>query len=95
MKEKITINDIDRLSHLSKLKFTQEEKEKLVGEVNGIINMLNQCDDVKIDGAIDTQMQKLSSLREDNVKEDMNTHDVFVNSNNCNNGYFVVPKVVD
>ena len=95
MKEKITINDIDRLGELSKLNFTQEEKEKLVTEVTGIIEMLNQIDDVKIDSQVEVQTQKINQLRDDEFKEDMLPNDVFLNSNNCNNGYFVVPKVVD
>ena len=93
--EKITINDIDRLAELSKLNFTHEEKEQLVVEVDGIIKMLNQCDDVEIDGEFNSTLQKLSSLRDDLVKEDMTTNDVLINSQCANNGYFSLPKVVD
>ena len=95
MKEKITIDDIDRLSELSKLKFTHEEKEKLVTEVTGIIEMLNQIDQVKIDSQVEIQTQKINQLREDEPKEDMSSNEVFLNSNNCGNGYFVVPRVVE
>ena len=93
--EEITINDIDRLAELSKLNFTHEEKERLVTEVGGIIKMLNQCDDVEIDSTINSSLQKLSDLREDSVKEDMPINDVFIDTKCANNGYFVLPKVVD
>ena len=95
MKETITINEIDRLSDLSKLEFSSEDKEILLKEVNGIIDMLNECDDVKIDETVELSSQGLRDLREDEIGKEMEVEDVFSATRYANNGYFVVPKVVD
>lgn len=95
MEEKITIDTIDYLSDLSKLKFTDDEKQILVCEVNGIIDMLSQCEDVIVseDGGHKTQM--LKDLRSDESSEEMETEDVFSATVYSKNGYFISPKVVD
>ena len=91
--------------HISKLGYyvlddgwngaTDEEKNILVHEVNGIIDMLSQCDDVDVfdDGEYKTQM--LNDLRNDESSEEMETEDVFSATIYSRNGYFVSPKVVD
>lgn len=95
MKETITINDIDKLCELSKLEFSDEDKHALLKEVNGIIEMLNQCDDVNIVNSSNTLVQNLRDLREDEVGQEMDVQDVFSVTNHANNGYFVIPKVVE
>ena len=95
MEKNITIEEIEKLAKLSKLQFSDDEKQTLIGEVDGIVKLLNGCDDVKIIDIQDKHAQGLCSLRSDEEKESMDVSDIFVNSNNCRNGYFVVPKVVE
>ena len=95
MKEKISIEDIDKLSELSKLQFTMEEKQVLVNEVDGIIDLLNQCASVEISEEYKVPVQKLSNLRIDEVEQGMDSQDVFSATDRCRGGYFVAPKVVD
>ena len=95
MEEKITIDTIDYLSDLSKLKFTDDEKNILVNEVNGIINLLSQCEEIEVDDDNGHKTQLLTDLRADDVRQEMSADDVFVSTQNAHNGYFVCPKVVD
>ena len=95
MKETVTIEEIDKLANLSKLSFTDEEKQVLVTQVNDIIEMLNGCDINDLEIARNNRTQKLRELREDIVEESMDKDDSMRNSADSRNGYFVVPKVVD
>ena len=95
MREKISIEDIDKLSSLSKLEFTDEEKMVLVEEVDGIIDLLNQCADVEIGEEFKARVQNLRELRNDEVIQGMDSKDVFSSTDRCHDGYFSVPKVVD
>ena len=95
MREKISVEDIDKLSCLSKLIFTDEEKQVLVNEVDGIIDLLNQCADVEIGEEYKTAVQSLRDLRNDEVVQGMDVKDVFSATDRCHDGYFSVPKVVD
>ena len=95
MENKITIETIDYLSDLSKLRFTDGEKEVLVREVNGIIDLLNECDEIDVDDNDLNKTQMLTDLRLDEVSPEMDIDDVFSATKNAKNGYFVSPKVVD
>ena len=95
MKEKITIEEIDKLANLSKLSFTDEEKQVLLTQVNDIIDMLKECENVNTDNVSTVRSQKLRDLRDDIAHEEMDIEDAMKNSPESKSGYFVVPKVVD
>lgn len=95
MKEKISIEEIEKLADLSKLRFNDEEMQVLVNQVSDIITMLKGCDDVSTSIMLDNKSQRLRDLREDEIQEEMDLNNVLLNAPSSKNGYFVVPKVVD
>ena len=95
-KEKITIELIDKLSDLSQLSFSEDEKELLIGEVSGIIEMLDKCDNVSVDdNTLLSREWRIADLRDDEIGESLDGADVFKNAPMTKNGYFGVPKVVE
>lgn len=95
-KEKITIELIDKLSDLSQLSFSEDEKELLIGEVSGIIEMLDKCDNVSVDdNTLLSREWCIADLRDDEIGESLDSADVFKNAPMTKNGYFGVPKVVE
>ena len=90
----ITIEEIERLAEMSALNFTPEEKEKLIGEVGGIVSMLDQCGEIKTD-AIEThrRFETLQGLREDKFIAGLDPNYIFNNAPSEDNCYFVVPEV--
>ena len=95
-KEKITIELIDKLSDLSQLSFSEDEKELLIGEVSGIIEMLDKCDNVSVDdNTLLSREWRIADLRDDEIGESLDSSDVFKNAPMTKNGYFGVPKVVE
>ena len=95
MKTEIDTQTIENLAELSKLRFSENEKEELKGQVQNIIELLDQLGTCECSQADYDKTQKISELREDNVEMSMSSEEVFLNSPNSSNGYFVVPKVVD
>ena len=95
-KENITIELIDKLSDLSQLSFSESEKEVLIGEVSGIIEMLDKCGNVSVDdNTLVLRECGIADLRADEVRESMSDADVFKNAPMTKNGYYGVPKVVE
>lgn len=94
-KEKITIKTIEKLSDLSKLDYSQEEKEELVGEVSGIIEMLDKCGDVEVSNTSSSKHATLADLREDIPAQSLADEEVFRNAHIHKNGYYGVPRVVE
>lgn len=94
MKE-INTEVIENLANLSKLRFSEPEKEELKGQVKDIIGLLDQLgtdEGTQIDYV---KTQKISDLRDDCAEIGFTQEEVFLNAPNSVNGYFVVPKVVD
>ena len=84
------------LAELGKLEFSDEELKTKAEEMTDIINLMDTVKEIDItyDALKDNHDVYLNDLREDVVKDSLETEKVLqnaVNSNNC----FVVPKVVE
>lgn len=87
---------VSYLSKLGKLTFTDEQLEKVAGEMTSIIEIMDTVKEVDIqyDAEADNKNVYLNDLREDISAPSMPTEKIIrnaVNSGNC----FVVPKVVE
>ena len=91
---KISIEDIEKLADMSGLIFSDEEKENMVDEVSGIIEMLNLCEKVSTDNKNTEAVLGLSDLRDDSITENF-ALDISINSPSKRKGCYIVPKVVD
>lgn len=94
-KEKITVATVDKLAHLSQLSLSAEERKRFVGEISGIVEMLDKCGEVKTGDVKENLSSTLSDLREDVVREGLSNADALKNAPVSKQGYFGVPKVVN
>ena len=95
MEEKITIEKIDKLAGLSMLFFTDEEKQHLLKEVNGIVEMLNKCGEFNVASVPNERRVKYTELREDEVQESLDIETTLEGVNSRIKDHFAVDKVVD
>ncbi|GIV27276.1 MAG: aspartyl/glutamyl-tRNA(Asn/Gln) amidotransferase subunit C [Bacteroidia bacterium] len=94
--KKIDENLIDQLAHLSRLEFSQEEKEKILSDLNRIldyIDQLNELDTENVEPLIYLSPNK-DILREDVVNENLKKEDALKNAPKKDSDYFRVPKVI-
>lgn len=87
---------VSYLSKLGKLSFTEQELEKVAGEMTSIIEIMDTVKeaDIQYDAEADNKNVYLNDLREDISQESMPSEKILqnaVSSDNC----FVVPKVVE
>ncbi|MBN8584524.1 MAG: Asp-tRNA(Asn)/Glu-tRNA(Gln) amidotransferase subunit GatC [Ignavibacteria bacterium] len=94
----VTIKDVEKIAKLAKLKFTEEEKIKLQGEMNevlGYIDTINQIpglDDVKpLENINDTE----NVFREDVSEVCLTKEEALKNAPEKTENFFKVPKVLD
>jgi aspartyl-tRNA(Asn)/glutamyl-tRNA(Gln) amidotransferase subunit C len=94
----VTIKDVEKIAKLSKLKFTEEEKTKLQGEMNevlGYIDTINQIpglDEVKpLENINDTE----NVYREDISEVCLTKEEALKNAPEKTENFFKVPKVLD
>jgi len=94
----VTIKDVEKIAKLAKLKFTEEEKIKLQGEMNevlGYIDTINQIpglDDVKpLENINDTE----NIFRDDISEVCLTKEEALKNAPEKTENFFKVPKVLD
>ena len=95
----MTINDktLENLSKLSKIKIDDNLKDKLKEDLNLTMNMIDQINKIDCD-----QIEELShpikdnfNLREDVVCEDINRENLQKTSDKTEDGFYLVPKVIE
>jgi len=94
----VTIKDVEKIAKLAKLKFTEDEKVKLQGEMNevlGYIDTINQIpglDDVQpLENINDTE----NIFREDIDKPGITKQEALKNAPEKTDNFFKVPKVLE
>ena len=93
----ITKETISHMASLSKLSFSESEKETLSNELNEIISFIDKIREIDTDGVEPTYQvnQYDSPVREDKVWESLPQKEVVKNTVEEQYGYFKILKVVD
>ena len=88
---------VRRIAHLARIAVKDDEVEHLKEELNGILAFVEQLSEVNVEGVEPmtsvTPMKLL--LREDKVTEGGDAARVLANAPQTEDGFFVVPKVVE
>ncbi|MEA2018450.1 MAG: Asp-tRNA(Asn)/Glu-tRNA(Gln) amidotransferase subunit GatC [Campylobacterota bacterium] len=89
---------VDKLAKLSSLEISEDRKEIIGKELADIVTFvenLNEIDVSHVDATF-TTIEGGQSLREDNVfKEDGLTQRIMSNAPKKENGYFIVPTIIE
>jgi aspartyl-tRNA(Asn)/glutamyl-tRNA(Gln) amidotransferase subunit C len=88
---------VRRIAHLARIAVQEGEIEHLRGEINAILGWVEQLQEVKVEGVEPmtsvTPMQL--RMRNDKVTDGGYPERVLANAPQTEDGYFVVPKVVE
>lgn len=88
---------VANVANLARLNLSEEEQQKFAGEVNGILNWVEQLQQVNVDGvepliSVTTQTY---AARKDEVTDGNIQADLMKNAPESAHGFFVVPKMVE
>jgi len=92
------VNDalIEKLAHLSRLEFSEEEKQEIkidLEKMIGFIDKLNELDTTGVEPLLHLS-ENVNVFRKDEVQGEISREDVFKNSPLNDNVFFKVPKVI-
>jgi len=88
---------VKRVAHLARIAISDDEAEKMQGELNSILDWVEQLNEVDIEGVepitsvVDVDMKK----RVDGVTDGEKADDIIANAPASDDHYFMVPKVVE
>ena len=93
----VDLATVKRVARLARLAVTEEEAERMTGELNGILGFVEQLSEVDVEGVepmtsvTPMQMKKRADVVNDGDKAD----DIVANAPLTDRNYFLVPKVVE
>lgn len=91
-------NTVRRVAHLARLALPPERLAPMAQEISGILAWIEQLGEVDVDNIApmaSTITNAGLALREDVVTEGANTRAILANAPKSEDGFFVVPKVVE
>ena len=92
----ISSADVDKIAKLAKLDFSEDEREKFTSQLSDIISYmekLNQLDTKDVEPLAHVN-DLMNVSREDKSRPSMEKEEVFKNSPQNDNEFFLVPKVL-
>lgn len=91
----VTSEMIDRLAHLARLEFSEQEKEDLKTDLRRMIEFVEKLKEVDTEGVEPLLhiTDAVNVLREDEVKNTITKEEALLNAPLTDGNFFMVPKV--
>ncbi len=88
---------VRRVAHLARIKTPEDRLEPLAAELNGILDWIEQLNEVDVEGIdpMTSNVHQPLRLREDVVTDGGDPARVLSTAPKAADGFFVVPKVVE
>ncbi|MCO6186447.1 Asp-tRNA(Asn)/Glu-tRNA(Gln) amidotransferase subunit GatC [Rhizobium sp. L1K21] len=93
----VDIATVKRVARLARLAVTEEEAEKMAGELNNILGFVEQLSEVNVDGVEPMTSVTPMAMRKraDVVNDGDKAEDIVANAPATAENFFMVPKVVE
>jgi aspartyl-tRNA(Asn)/glutamyl-tRNA(Gln) amidotransferase subunit C len=94
---KIDKDTVGKIAHLSRLEYSEIEKESLVKEMNKILDWMDKLNEVDTTNVepLTHMSAELNVFRDDVVKPHLDHKKALVNAPKKDSDYFRVPKVIE
>lgn len=93
----ISKKDVEYVAALSRLEFSEEEKEKYTEQLDVILEYINQLDELDTEGVKPTYhiVPMTNVFRKDEVSPSLAKDKVLVNAPESQEGCFKVPRIIE
>ena len=88
---------VKRVARLARIAVTEDEANRMVGELNGILGFVEQLSEVDVTGIepMTSVTPMVMRKREDTVTDGSKVEDIVANAPLTDRNFFLVPKVVE
>ncbi len=93
----VDIKTVERIASLSKLEFTEAEKQEFTGDMNRMLEFVEQLSHVDTKGVkpLIYMLEEEAELRKDEVIETITQRDALKNAPEKDSDFIKVPKVIN
>jgi aspartyl-tRNA(Asn)/glutamyl-tRNA(Gln) amidotransferase subunit C len=92
------VNDalVDKLAHLARLKFNDEEKQEIKADLQRMIAFVEKLNELELEGVkpLLHMSEEVNVLREDEIKGSVPREEALKNAPDHDDQFFKVPKVI-
>jgi aspartyl-tRNA(Asn)/glutamyl-tRNA(Gln) amidotransferase subunit C len=92
----VTIEDVRKVAYLARLRFSPEEEEKLIAQLNRILDYIGQLNELDTTDVEPTShvLPLTNAFRDDNVNPSASRKELLSNAPSHDGKFFRVPKVI-
>jgi aspartyl-tRNA(Asn)/glutamyl-tRNA(Gln) amidotransferase subunit C len=93
----VDLATVKRVAHLARIAVNEDEAQRMMGELNGILGFVEQLSEVNVDGveAMTSVTPMAMKKRADEVTDGNKAADIVANAPATEENFFLVPKVVE
>ena len=93
----VDIATVKRVARLARIAVSEEEANRMTGELNGILGFVEQLSEVNVEGVepMTSVTPMEMRMREDVVNDGNKADDIVANAPASDRNFFQVPKVVE
>ncbi|HEV7435338.1 MAG TPA: Asp-tRNA(Asn)/Glu-tRNA(Gln) amidotransferase subunit GatC [Pseudorhizobium sp.] len=93
----VDLATVKRVARLARIAVSEDEAERMVGELNGILGFVEQLGEVDVTGVepMTSVMPMVMRKRADEVTDGSKADDIVSNAPSTDRNFFLVPKVVE
>lgn len=94
---KITEELFDKIAHLARLEFSEEEKSAMMKDMSKIVSWVEKLEELDTEGVepLTGMSHEMNALRKDEKAEHLDKELAMQNAPEKENGFFKVPKVIN
>ncbi|MBA3039686.1 MAG: Asp-tRNA(Asn)/Glu-tRNA(Gln) amidotransferase subunit GatC [Alphaproteobacteria bacterium] len=93
----VDLKTVKRVAHLARIALSEDEAERMMGELNGILGFVEQLSEVDVTGVepMTSVTPMAMKKRQDVVTDGGKADDIVANAPETDRNFFLVPKVVE
>lgn len=93
----VDFNTVRKISHLARIRLPEERVGVMTAELNGLLKWVDQLNEVTTEGVepMTSAVHATLQWREDQVTEGGKADEILRNAPEAQNGFFLVPKVIE
>lgn len=93
----VDLTTVKRVAHLARIAVSEEQAEKMTGELNVILGFVQSLDEVNVDGVepMTSVIPTAMRMREDVANDGNIAAEVVENAPVTEENFFMVPKVIE
>jgi len=93
----VDLATVKRVARLARIAVSEDEAERMVGELNGILGFVEQLSEVDVNGVepMTSVTPMVMRKRDDRVTDGGKADDIVANAPETDRNFFLVPKVVE